>query len=89
MATGGCAVRAGRKRNTQPHGILIVIDTFLDDTLNQAAGRPLVPEHLPAAAPVVRLAGEYCFLQSLAVYVAQEFAARDPLIGVTSRRALP
>ena len=41
----------------EPDAVLVVVDHELDDFLYEAARRALVPEHLTAAAPVVRLAG--------------------------------
>ena len=42
--------------DTQPQGILIVVDSQLDDLLRQAAGGAFVPEALSASAPVDGLA---------------------------------
>src|SRR6185436_17276720 len=41
----------------EPDAVLIVVDHELDDLLHETARRALVPEHLAAAAPVMRLAG--------------------------------
>ena len=55
-AVADVAARATGYLDAKPDAVLVVVDPHLDDFLHQAAGGPLVPEHLPAAAEVVGLA---------------------------------
>ena len=83
--------------DSQPNAVLIVVDQQLADFLYQAAGRPLVPERLPAAAEVMRLAGFNGPGQRLVVHIAvhQQFAAlivggdgRNQAVAIELRREL-
>ena len=57
--------------HAQQNGILIVVNAYFDDLLNQAACRTLVPETLAASAPIVCLTGHDGLCQRLLVHVSQ------------------
>lgn len=81
--------------HSQPDRILIVVNSYLDDSLDEAAGRAFAPKALTRPAPVVRFGARYRFLQRFGIHVAehQNFArtriacdARDQAVGVEFRR---
>jgi len=65
------AVRSGREQDSQPEGILVVVNAHFDHALHQTTGRVFAPQHLSASAPIMCFAGQDRFFQCFAVHVAQ------------------
>jgi len=74
-------IRTARSFDPQPDAVLIIVDPQFSHFLHKTARRTLMPEHLPTAAEVMRLARADGFLQGFSVHVADHEQLASGVVG--------
>src|SRR5689334_15811122 len=80
MAAGMAGDAAASHGYRQQQSILVAVEPDIDDLLGVSGGCALAPEFASRAAPVVRLAGFECTLESLGIHVSEH--DDRPVLGV-------